>query len=75
MTITQEASGMTPNQARAALPGGTDRLVTFTGASGKPVEIHVTVIEHDRDAVYVGAHPAMLCLPYADLLAVRRVAS
>jgi hypothetical protein len=66
---------MDVRQARTALPTGTDRVITFTGASGKSMELHVTVIEHDTDAVYVGAHPAMICVPYASLVSARKVSA
>jgi len=56
---------MHPDLIRALAPTGTDRtLVTRRGT------IAVTIIEHASGAVYVGMHPSMLRVPYADILAI-----
>jgi len=60
---------MTVNDLRAQMPGGTDVRIKLRTRS-KPLPL-ATVVEHDLHGVYVGVHPDLLYVPYADIEEIR----
>ena len=51
------------------MPGGTDVRIKLRTRS-KPLPL-ATVVEHDLHGVYVGVHPDLLYVPYADIEEIR----
>jgi hypothetical protein len=64
------------NLLRAQMPTGSNRTIRFKidpeRSYSRVGEIYCTIVEHDRDGVYVGAHPDLFRFPYDAIVEVVR---